>query len=305
VVSGDAALLDLLTELKRRQYRFTAVTPATHARVLARPAPAAPAFRDIFGWNRPFAAGACDPAILQLLRAAQALDDAGEGRVRSRVRVASLGDDLFLHSAFPTDSPDSVFFGPDTYRFARFLRERLHGCSARWTVDMGAGSGAGGILAVRLAGCGRLSLVDVNGAALRLAGVNAQAAGVEAEAVCASAVPAGPDVVVANPPYMIDPDRRAYRDGGDLWGGAVALDWAGQALRALAPGGRMLLYTGAAFVNGTAPMIDALGELAASSRARICVEEIDPDVFGEELDRPAYREVERIAAVGVTLEPSR
>jgi hypothetical protein len=30
-------------------------------------------------------------------------------------------------------------------------------------------------------------------------------------------------------------------------------------------------------------------------------EEIDPDVFGEELERPAYAHVDRIAAVGLTV----
>ena len=30
-------------------------------------------------------------------------------------------------------------------------------------------------------------------------------------------------------------------------------------------------------------------------------EEIDPDIFGEQLDLPAYRTVERIAAVGAVI----
>jgi hypothetical protein len=32
------------------------------------------------------------------------------------------------------------------------------------------------------------------------------------------------------------------------------------------------------------------------------VEEIDPDVFGEELDRPEYWETERIAALGIRID---
>jgi hypothetical protein len=28
---------------------------------------------------------------------------------------------LFVHSSFPTEKSDAVFFGPDTYRFARFI----------------------------------------------------------------------------------------------------------------------------------------------------------------------------------------
>jgi hypothetical protein len=30
--------------------------------------------------------------------------------------------------------------------------------------------------------------------------------------------------------------------------------------------------------------------------------EIDPDIFGEELDSPGYEQVERIAAVGAVIE---
>ena len=59
----------------------------------------------------------------------------------------------------------------------------------------------------------------------------------------------------------------------------------------------MLLYTGAAFTGGRAPLLDALRELDAS----VSVEEIDPDVFGEELEQPAYAEVERIAAIGAVI----
>jgi hypothetical protein len=61
----------------------------------------------------------------------------------------------------------------------------------------------------------------------------------------------------------------------------------------------MLLYTGAAFSRGRSPLVEQLGQLEAS--AIIEIEEIDPDVFGEELDRIEYREVERIAALGISV----
>jgi hypothetical protein len=60
-------LLDLLTQLKDRHYNFVAVSPSTHAIVLAR-APARPlGLRDIFGWNRPFDAAELDAGLLSLL----------------------------------------------------------------------------------------------------------------------------------------------------------------------------------------------------------------------------------------------
>lgn len=295
---SEDALEALLRRLKALDYRFTAVTPATHERVLARDWSGPATLRDIFGWSRRFAAEDLDPALLVLLEEAGALERS-RGGLQSRVRVASLGSDLFLHSAYPTDESDAVFFGPDTYRFARFLREQMRQLPPpRWIVDMGAGSGAGGIAASREAPGARITLLDVNPAALRLARVNARAAGVTAQIEEAKRLPVGADLVIANPPYMIDSKARDYRHGGGLLGGGVALDWTRQALGALAPGGSMLLYTGAAVTDGRTPLVEALQAACAETKAELVLEEIDPDVFGEELEEPPYRDVERISAIG-------
>lgn len=64
----------------------------------------------------------------------------------------------------------------------------------------------------------------------------------------------------------------------------------------------MLFYTGAAVVNGRAPLIDALRNAWASASAQLTVEEIDPDVFGEELDGAAYASVERIAVIAARIK---
>lgn len=294
-------LAELLRTLKAAGYRFIAVTPATHDRVIARPAPDALSLRDIFGWNRPFEPADLSADVLAVLRAAEAVEPCA-GKLRSLVRVASLSDDLLLHSAFPTDDADSVFFGPDSYRFARFIAQHIDQvASADWLVDMGAGSGAGAIAARRARAGRRTTLVDINARALRLAAMNAEAAGLTAETSLSDAVPRGAGLIVANPPYMMDSGARSYRDGGELLGGAVALDWVRQALAALAPGGTMLLYTGVAYCGGTAPFIEALKPLCAAAGAALDVEELDPDVFGEELDQPAYGDVERIAVIGAVI----
>ena len=299
-MNADAALVELLRLLKRADYRFTAVTPATHARVLARPCER-PDLRDIFGWNRAFAADHLAPDLLQCLSDSGMVDQDG-GSLRSKVRAASLGEDLLLHSAFPTTEHDAVFFGPDTYRFVRFAREQPPQLPhvPRWIVDLGAGGGAGAIAAAHLFPDARVTAVDVNSAALRFAAINAQAAMVDVETCQASTIPAGADLVIANPPYIIDTQGRAYRDGGELFGGQVALEWTRQALAALVQGGTMLLYTGASVVNGRAPLCEALDE-ACTGRATIEIEETDPDVFGKELDQPAYAEVERIAVIRATI----
>lgn len=296
----DQARCALLQWLQASGYRFVAVTPATHERVLARPAPDRPDVRDVIGWSRPFAERDLPGELLALMRRAEVVEERG-GSLVSTIRVATLGDDLFLHSRFPTTSHDAVFFGPDTYRFAAFIGRHMPRAAPVRVIDMGAGSGAGGIAVARLAPAAAIALVDSNPTALELAAVNAAVAGVRVELREGREVPPGADLVVANPPYMMDGDGRSYRDGGDLLGGRVARDWAEQALRGLAPGGTLLLYTGAAYADGQAPLLAALAELCGNGGATLDIEELDPDVFGEELDKPAYADVERIAAVGVVI----
>lgn len=292
-------LLRLLRTLAERDYRFTTVTPATHARVLARPGPETPTLADVFGWNRPFRVNQLAEEVFDLLRGADALEENGD-ELRSAVRVASLGGDLFLHSSFPTEAEDAVFFGPDTYRFAAFVARHLPRSAAN-VIDMGAGSGAGGIAAARLAPSASITLVDRNKAALELAEINAAAAGVTVALQEGQDIPRGADLVLANPPYMIDRHRRSYRDGGALLGGEVSRTWAAQAAERLAPGGTLLLYTGAAYIDGHSPLLAALEEIAREAGATLAIDELDPDVFGEELDQPGYEAVERIAAVGAVL----
>lgn len=305
MVTGDDALVELLRQLKDREYHFTCVTPATHARVLSRPAPDEIGLRDIFGWNRPFLAGQLAPELLRLLECSSGVEKTGD-KLRSKLRVASVGGRLFLHSSYPTSSDASVFLGPDTYRFVRFVlahRQELE--RAAWLVDMGAGSGAGGILAGAIATMAHLTLVDINPAAARLARINAKAAGVEAAILVSGQIPHGCDLVIANPPYMMDGSHRTYRDGGAMFGGELAYQWTKAALQSLVPAGSMLLYTGGAVLRGRIPLLDDLRSLCEEAGAALHVEEIDPDVFGEELESPAYGEIERIAALGIRINKCR
>lgn len=301
-MNDDAALVELLHFLRSQSYRFTAVTPATHATVLTRPSPKPPDLRDIFGWSRPFERQELEPALLALLERAGAAESIEDGRLRSRVRVASLGDDLLVHSAFPTDDVDAVFFGPDTYRFVRFVEHHLPiSGSPRRIVDMGAGAGAGGIAMARRLRDAKITLVDVNPQALRYAQVNASAAALQIECLQSDRVPDEFDLLIGNAPYLMDASGRAYRDGGELLGGAVSLDWVRQGLERLSSGGMMLLYTAAAYVDGQAPLLTAIQEKCRGAGVSLTIEEIDPDVFGEELHAPRYEAIERIAAVGIKI----
>jgi len=305
------ALHVLVAFLKARAYRFITPTPATHARVLARAdRQRAADLRDVFGWSLPFARDLLDAPLLEALQAAGMVEAAGD-LLRSKVRVSTLGPDLLVHSGYPTDDTHAVFFGPDSYRFARFIADELRRCPERegsTLVDIGTGAGAGAIAAAHC--CPKVDIVmtDINPAALRLARVNAQAAGVAARFVEGddlAGISGELDLVLANPPYIIDPAGRAYRDGGDLHGAGVALAMACEAVPRLAAGGRFLLYTGSAIVRGADGLHDRLVQLAAAEGCRLRYEEIDPDVFGEELETAAYADVERIALVTAVIERAR
>lgn len=305
---AEACLLDLLRQLARAGYTFVTPTPATHRCFLTREnGRPARDLRDIFGWNLAFAPDAIAAPLFDLLERCQMLDEQ-DGLWRSRIRVASIGERLFLHSAFPTNDRDSIFFGPDTYRFVRFVEAELALIPAvRHIVDIGTGAGAGGIIAKARRPEALLTLADANPAALRVARLNARHAGIVAATVEGNGLdPVSEpfDLAIANPPFMADPARRAYRDGGGMHGASLSLSWARAAASRLAPGGRMLLYTASAIVGGRDRLESALGEMLPSFGCTLRYEQIDPDIFGGELRSPGYREVERIAAVGAVIEKS-
>lgn len=151
--------------------------------------------------------------------------------------------------------------------------------------------------------------LDINPVALRFTQVNAELAGTGN--VCAQhsdllASTSGEfDLIVANPPYMQDSQKRAYRHGGERLGSELSVRIVQQAIDRLAPGGSLLLYTGSPWVDGVdlffehaLPLIDRQG-LSWTYR------EMDPDVFGEELDTENYAHAERIAAVVLTVTRTR
>lgn len=300
-------LVQLLQALKAQRYGFVAPTPRTARLVRRRKACArAGNLRDIFGWGLPFQAGDLPATLMERLRACHGVSETREG-LCSTVRVVSLEDDLVVHSALRIRREHAVFFGPDTYRFARLIRQTLKASpDFRTAVDVGTGAGAGALVLGRLNPDASITASDPNPRALHFAAGNARAAGIAIELVEAAGLPkspVAPDLVVANPPYIAGDSGALYKDGGDQLGAELSLDWVGETLPRLAPGGRMILYSGATIVEGRDILRDGLERLAKTHGCALTYEEIDPDVFGETLAHGAYAATgaERIAAVGAVL----
>jgi release factor glutamine methyltransferase len=308
VESADRALLALGLHLKQQGYRFTTVSPATHAKVNARGRNGPPSLTAILGWNRPFAADEVAEIDLRRLAEAGILERVGTS-LRSTVRFSTLGQQLFVHSSFPTEQPNAVFFGPDTYRFARFIGSNLgmRRYERLRILDVGAGSGAGGLHAAAAAHLRPVvTLSDINRRALQFCRINAAINSVPDVAIVESdlfdGVEGSFDLIIANPPYLVDPLARTYRHGGGPLGSELSLRIAANGISRLAPGGRLLLYTGSAIVNGSDLFHAALSSEIEGRGARLTYEELDPDVFGEELEHHPYDRVDRLAVVGVTID---
>lgn len=303
----SSALVQIVRMLAERGYRFTTITPASHLSVLNRKQGgqgrgAASDLRDVFGWSMPFEAELLGHELVQLLDDAEVLVRRPDGLFQSAVRLSTLNGLTLLHSAFPTEAADSVFFGPDTYRFCDFILREARPVDA--VLDLGCGSGAGGVSLVAAGLAATALLTDINPRALMMAEVNALVAGVPAVVQFSDVLRDVPDVLplcIANPPYMRDALGRSYRDGGGAHGEGLAIrmvsEWAERAPR----GHRFLLYTGTPVVAGTDVVLSSLQRLCRQHSLQMEYAELDPDVFGEELQNPGYVDVERIAAVGAVI----
>lgn len=292
----------------------------------------------VFGWNRPGEPDVLLPAIPAALL--QTLVEAGvlqvsldRETVRSRVRFSSFAGTLVAHSAWPTHDPDAVVFGPDTYRFGAFVERELgtpaapvhphlhHHERPRTVVDLGCQSGAAGVLAARLLEhpsrseepAVRVLFTDPNPRALRFATANARLSGLSDFACLQTETladaPGALDLVLAHPPFQLPPRHAGVMSAQERmcpdWGTDSALRMVESALHRLAPGGRLLLCTGAPVVRGVDQLWHRLQSLLAQAgverHAVYRYQMLEPDVSSTLLAQPAYAEVERIAAVGLSV----
>lgn len=300
--AADAALVELGDALRTAGYHFTTTTPATHERVNRRPSAArAGDLRGVFGWSRPFAPGVLPDRMVELMEAAGVLGRS-DGLCRSLVRFSSYDGEIFAHSPFPTTAPDSVFFGPDTYRMADAAAAAVESrdLPVRRAVDIGCGTGAGAITIAKRAPEAEVLAVDINPAALRFARLNAVLAGTSNVRPCHSdlldGVDGAFDMIISNPPFMIDPAGRTYRDGGPQ-GHELSLAVIDAAVDRLDAGGTLVLFSGTGIIDGRDPFREAAEQRLDGAGLDWSYREVDPDVYSEELDGPAYEHAERIAVV--------
>jgi SAM-dependent methyltransferase len=302
---ADLALLHLGNLLRTEGYRFTTATPASHGRVNARPSNRLA--RDnagVFGWSRPFERETVSAAVFDAMEAAGILLRDGD-YWRSALRLSSLGDLLFFHSAFPTNGKDAVFFGPDSYRFAAAIQNLLdEDIAFNRTIDVGCGAGVAAILIAAEGAALEVFASDINHAALRLTRINAALNGVTVTTVHSDLLQSCEgsfDLIVANPPYIIDATGPDYRNGGGDLGAGLSMKVIEHGQARLARDGRLLLYTGSAIVDGRDRLREWIAAQFPSSTASWDYQEIDPDVFGEELSQATYDAVDRIAVVVLDL----
>lgn len=311
--SPQQALLYLLAFLKQQDYQFTTITPLSHQRILNRKKNEIYKHRthqDIFGWNLNFKKTDLDSALFTLLQEHQLLQ-VQEDQYLSQVRVSSLDGELFIHSAFPTTQQDAVFFGPDTYRFVYHLKQYLatQPRPFKRVVEMCCGTSAAAIsIARHFPDVNEMMVADLNPKALLYSQINISFAGLNhihpVQSNLFSNLEGQFDLIFANPPYLIDPEQRQYRHGGnELDGNELSFKIIKQGLQRLNSGGRLFLYTGATITRNGNRFLQYLQDLMQQHQNIIwSYEEIDPDIFGEELEQPAYQHVERIALALIKIE---
>lgn len=321
------ALVGLLQAIRNTGYSFTTITPLSHATVNARPGNqwakcTAPQqadsnhrlLRGVFGWSRAFHQKDIDPTIFALMQEADVLkpyeDGQGSGWL-SAVRISTFqhktfGTQYFIHSAFPTAEEDSVFFGPDTYRYLHEINSQMTSTSKiRRAVDIGTGAGPAAILIGLQYPEAEVYAVDINQRALDITSVNAEVANTTKVkplySDLLSDIEGSFDLITANPPYLVDKDQRAYRHGGGDFGASLSYAIVESAIPRLSVGGSLLLYTGVAINDGVDAfkykVEDYLQSLPQHQPLNWAYREIDPDIFGEELANPCYAKTDRIAAV--------
>ncbi|MCJ1390253.1 hypothetical protein MMC18_003111 [Xylographa bjoerkii] len=323
---------NLTTFLLEKDYAFVCISPESQERVV-RKRSLDPETRnsanleDFFGWSLPAEETVLREIlplkILNLLLEASVVATGDDGLYRSKFRVSSfympdIEDSLsltrlyYIHSAFPTTQPDSVFFGPDIYLFLDYITSvtnRVPTRTPRTIVDVCCGAGAGAILLARKFPASRVLALDMNPKALSVGIMNARFANtqvlfVESDLFAAMKSQDDIDLIVSNPPYISSSglDVPTHAIGGAISGLALPLRVVEESLPLLAGRGLLMIYTAVPIPHqnpGYDPFLEHLRKVDGATL--ISYKILHPDMFGEELSSPAYAHIGRIQAVGAVL----
>ena len=248
-------------------YAFTTVTPATHAHVNARPRNAeARTLRDVFGWSRPFRA--------EVLRRADPAPDAG-GRRRHRGRPAAAarrsGSPASTARCWPTrptrrTPPMRCSSVPTRCASSAAVIDHLESrherrCAGRSISAAARAPPASASPSVRRGprSCWSTSTRRPCGRRASTRGSPGPTASSVRRSDMLRDVEGRFDLIVSNPPFMIDPPRA----GLSPWRRSarrrpLACRGRSRPCERLAPGGSLVLFTGAAIVEGEDPFREAV-----------------------------------------------
>jgi hypothetical protein len=329
------AIHALFAELQDKKYSHWCPTPETQELTMKKRDAAskldgetiltAKSVHDIWAWSIPvsieIATKLHSPNVLSLLQDAGILTHGSTNLLYPTIRVSNLypkakGPNYYAHSPWPTSEVDSVFFGPDSYRYTRYmgtLTKRIPNC--RVAIDMCTGAGVGAVhLALEFPDADVYGL-DINPKALKLARINAahlcpnkkpkqlQMLYSDAYTAVQDKLAGIVDVIAIDPPFIAD-DKRTYAQGGYL-GIQFTLDMLRKSFDMLRVGGEAWLHMAAPITfDGRDVFREEIEKLEGWEIAEY--EIIDVDIFGNEMGNlNTYPGIGNLASVGLVLKKIR
>jgi len=235
-----------------------------------------------------------------------------------RIRVSDLypqgkGPNYYVHSPWPTTEVDSVFFGPDSYRYTRYMSSLTHRIpECRIAIDMCTGAGVGAIHLAKSFPNARVWGLDINPKALAFARINAahtcpeisshrlQMLYSDAYTAVHNELKGKVDVIAIDPPFIAD-DERTYAQGGYL-GIEFTIDMFKKSRDLLRVGGEIWCHMAAPITfDGRDAFREAIEELPGWQIADY--EVIDVDIFGNEMENiKTYPEIGHLASIGLVFK---
>jgi SAM-dependent methyltransferase len=327
-----STFLTLLHDLQIKGYNHLCPTPETQQWALTKRQKLAggsqlfaKTLQDIWGWSLPVKRDVAENLLSQSLVNSLILIEAFRFSksdptvLRPQIRVSGLfpfakAPNYYIHSSWPTSSSDSVFFGPESYRFTRYISSvasRIPNCLL--AIDVCSGAGVGAFQLARSYPQARVIGLDINKKAIEISKINSRhlfperPSSAQIDMIVSDGftsvleeVRGQVDVVTINPPFIAG-DKRTYASGGPT-GMELIMRMIGQAREVLRTGGELYGHMAApCSFDGTDKFREALGAMPGWEIGAYDV--LDVDIFGDEMASPEnYPDIARLASVGLVLK---